>query len=73
MFLLECLPFDAVLANGQTGSTYHNYYPQAWAELTAETVKEYNEQQGITENEIMYFMGSAWTWSPAYDQFLFRY
>lgn len=48
------------------GSSYHNFFPQAWGQLTAEAIEEYNQMKGIKENEIMYFMRSAWTFSPPY-------
>jgi alpha-glucosidase len=62
----EYLPFDAVMNNGMTGADYHNYYPQAWAELTAEALLEYNQQYPTASNgDAVYFTRSAWIQSPS--------
>jgi alpha-glucosidase len=58
----EYLPFDAVLYNGEDPASYHNRYPEEWGKLTQEALQE----NGM-ENEIMYFMRSAWIKSPQYN------
>lgn len=39
----EYLPFDAVIANGDA-STYHNLYPQRWAEVNRAAVQSSAEE-----------------------------
>jgi alpha-glucosidase len=36
----EALPFDAVMANGETGASYHNQYPVEWMRLNREAIEE---------------------------------
>lgn len=58
----EALPFEAHLANGETGLTYHNKYPVEWAKLNAEAVAE----MGM-EDDTVFFMRSGFTQSPKYS------
>ncbi|MCG8668737.1 MAG: alpha-glucosidase [Pseudomonadales bacterium] len=58
----EALPFEAHLANGETGLTYHNKYPVEWAKLNAEAVAE----MGM-EDDIVFFMRAGFTQSPKYS------
>jgi hypothetical protein len=36
----EYLPFDATLYNGELASSFHNKYPQAWAQIAHEALVE---------------------------------
>jgi len=57
----EYLPlYDAALFQGRA-STYHNKYPEAWAQLAAEAIREVKQEQ-----EVFFFVRSAWTHSPSY-------
>lgn len=58
----EYLPFDAVLFSGEDPAEYHNRYPEEWGKLTYEVLKENGK-----EDDIMYFMRSAWMNSPKYN------
>lgn len=58
----EALPFEAHLANGETGLTYHNKYPVEWAKLNAEAVSELG-----MEDDLVFFMRSGYTQSPKYS------
>ena len=58
----EYLPFDAVLYNGEDPASYHNRYPEEWGKLTQEAL-----QESKMENDILYFMRSAWISSPQYN------
>lgn len=58
----EALPFDAVLASGESAETYHNRYPEAWAQLNKEAVAEAGR-----EGDITFFMRAGYTRSPAYS------
>jgi len=55
----EALPYNAVLSNGETGKTYHNEYPRAWAELNREAV-----QEADVEGDFMFFSRSGNAFSP---------
>jgi len=57
----ESLPFDAVLHSGQSPSMYHNLYPEAWARLNREVLRE----EGL-EGEVVFFCRSGSTRSPAF-------
>lgn len=58
----EALPYDAVLASGETGSEFHNRYPEEWASLNRELVDSL--QDG---NEVVFFQRAAFQRSPAYS------
>lgn len=65
----EYLPFDAVLYDNSTGASFHNKYPEAWAQLTREAIDEYYASKGLkasAEDDVIFFTRSAWTQSPAY-------
>jgi Alpha-glucosidases, family 31 of glycosyl hydrolases len=57
----EALPFDAVLASGDAGSSYHNQYMVEWVKLGREAV-----QEAGMEGEIVFFNRAGYTRSPAY-------
>ena len=58
----EYLPFDAVLHSGEDAASYHNRYPEDWAKLTFEVLQENGR-----DNDVLYFMRSAWLRSPKYN------
>lgn len=58
----EALPFDAKLANGETGMSFHNRYPEQWAQINAEAVAEAGRTGDVT-----FFMRSGFTQSPRYS------
>ncbi|MCB1167092.1 MAG: alpha-glucosidase, partial [Leptospiraceae bacterium] len=56
----EALPFDAVLYSGESPTTYHNHYPEAWAKLNREILAE-------TERpDLVFFTRSGYTRSPEF-------
>ncbi len=58
----EALPYDAVLSSGETGITFHNRYPEAWAQFNRELVDSLPEG-----DEIVFFQRAAFQHSPAYS------
>lgn len=58
----EYLRFDSVLFSGEDAASYHNRFPDDWARLNDEAVRELG-----VENETVYFMRSAWITSPRYN------
>jgi len=56
----EALPFDGRIAGGSPAS-FHNRYPEAWARLQREAVRE----AGL-EDEVVYFSRSGYTRSPGH-------
>jgi len=58
----EGLPYDAVLFSGEAASTYHNRYPEAWAQLNREAIDEL----GIGD-QFVFFTRSAYRESPAFS------
>ncbi|KPA09323.1 Glycoside hydrolase, family 31 [Candidatus Magnetomorum sp. HK-1] len=58
----EALPFDAVLASGEPGSSYHNKYMVEWVKLGREAISE----AGL-EGQIVFFNRAGYTRSPAYS------
>jgi alpha-glucosidase len=58
----EELPYDAVLYSGESASSYHNHYPEAWARLNRETIQE----AGMGD-EAVFFTRAAYTRSPGYS------
>ncbi|MEC7946221.1 MAG: alpha-glucosidase [Myxococcota bacterium] len=58
----EALPFDAKLHDGSDAATYHNEYPEAWAQLNREVVAE----AGL-EGEVAFFVRSGFTRSPGHS------
>ena len=57
----EALPYDTHLSSGEPTKTYHNRYPEAWAQLNRELINEI----GLGE-EAVFFNRSAYTCSPAH-------
>jgi alpha-glucosidase (family GH31 glycosyl hydrolase) len=55
----EGLPYDSVLASGDAGSAYHNRYPEEWARVNQEAVREAGK-----EGEAVYFLRSGFSRSP---------
>lgn len=53
----EGLPYDAVLASGQSAAAAHNLYPVLWAELNRQVAEE-------SGGEIVFFNRAAFTRSP---------
>lgn len=48
--------------SGESAASYHNRYPEEWAKLTMEVLQENNR-----EDDILFFMRSAWMKSPQYN------
>lgn len=60
----EHLPCDSskiTLHSGETASTYHNHYPEEWAQLHQEVVMELGK-----EDEAVCFFRSGYTHSPGH-------
>ncbi len=55
----EALPFDAVLASGESAASYHNQYPEVWQALHRRVF----EQEGLL-GKGAFFARSAYTKSP---------
>lgn len=55
----EALPFDAVLASGESPATWHNRYAEEWARVNREAI----EEAGVGE-EALFFSRSGYTRSP---------
>ncbi len=58
----EALPYDAVLASGESVETYHNTYPVEWARLNREAI----EEAGML-GDVVIFNRSGHTRSPAHS------
>ncbi len=58
----EALPYDAVLASGESAERYHNTYPVEWARLNREAV----EEAGMLGDVVIYNR-SGHTRSPAHS------
>lgn len=54
----EGLPYDAVLASGESAAVVHNLYPVYWAELNRQVAEEAGD-------EIVFFMRAAFTHSSS--------
>jgi alpha-glucosidase (family GH31 glycosyl hydrolase) len=63
----EALPFNAVMASGQSGAEYHNQYPVEWMRLNREAVEEAGRL-----GDIMLFNRSGHTRTPAYSLLLWQ-
>lgn len=63
----EALPFDAVLASGESAASFHNTYPVEWARVAKEAVAE----AGLT-NDVVFFNRSGSARTPAYAQLLWE-
>lgn len=57
----EALPVTAELASGEDPLKSHNLFPQEWARLNAEAVKELG-----MEDEAVFFMRAGFSQSPSY-------
>jgi alpha-glucosidase len=57
----EAIPLDVVLHSGETGWTYHNRFPEDWAQLNREAVTEAKAQ-----DEVVFFMRAGFRRTPAY-------
>ncbi len=57
----EALPYDAVLASGESAETYHNTYPVEWARLNREAI----EEVGML-GDVLIYNRSGHTRSPAH-------
>lgn len=57
----EALPYDAQLHSGEAAASYHNRYPEAWAQLNREAI----EASGHG-SELVAFHRSGYRHSPAY-------
>jgi alpha-glucosidase len=55
----EALPFNAVLASGESPDAWHNRYPEEWARVNREAIEEAG--QG---NDAVFFNRSGYTRSP---------
>lgn len=55
----EALPFDAVLASGESPQTYHNKYPEEFARLNREAIEEAGRA-----GDIVFFSRSGFNKSP---------
>ncbi len=49
---------------GEKAASFHNRYPQAWAQLAQEAVAEAQALRGGGQSEVVFFTRSAWTQSP---------
>jgi len=58
----EALPFDAILLSGVSAMSYHNIYPEEWARLNREVIRE----AGL-EGDTVFFSRSGATKSPMYS------
>ncbi|MBK7975668.1 MAG: alpha-glucosidase [Deltaproteobacteria bacterium] len=61
----EALPFDAVLASGESPATAHNRYPEDWAELARQAVADAGRA-----DDVVFFTRSGFTRSPAKTRLL---
>lgn len=58
----EGLPYDAALYSGVSPETYHNRYPEEWAQVNREAI----EEAGLGD-EAVFFTRAGFTRSPAYS------
>ena len=58
----EGLPYESVLYSGEPAGSYHNRYPEVWARLNREAIKE----AGLG-SEAVFFTRAAYTRSPGYS------
>lgn len=63
----EALPFDAVLASGEPAATYHNRYPEDWANLQREAIAEAGRS-----GDILVFNRSGHTKTPGTSMLLWE-
>ena len=55
----EALPYDSFLHSGERPDTYHNRYPEEWAQVNREAIREAGR-----EKDIVFFSRSGYTRSP---------
>ena len=65
----ESLPLDAKLWGGANPHTYHSLYPEVWAQLNRDAVREFGDRRGNNvsgcgQGDIVYFMRSGNSMSP---------
>ncbi len=58
----EGLPYDAVLYSGESAASYHNRYPEEWAEVNREAIREAGKG-----DDIVFFNRSGYSRSPKYS------
>ncbi len=58
----EALPFDCLLEGGNNPARFHNRYPEEWAKLNREAIRE----AGL-EGEVIFFTRSGFTKSPGFS------
>lgn len=58
----EALPFDCLLESGVNPARFHNRYPEEWAKLNREAIRE----AGL-EGEVVFFTRSGFTRSPGFS------
>ncbi len=58
----EALPFDCVLDGGKNPASFHNRYPEEWAKLNREAIREAN-----LEGDAFFFTRSGFTKSPSFS------
>ncbi len=58
----EGLPYDAVLHSGESAAGYHNRYPEEWARLNREVIRDSGKG-----DDIVFFTRSGYTRSPGYS------
>ena len=63
----EALPYDAVLANGESGADYHNRYPEDWARLNRDLLE--SQPDGSQD---VFFTRSGFSRSPAYTTLMWE-
>lgn len=63
----EALPFDAVLASGESAASYHNQYPVDWMRVNREAI----EEAGAL-GEVLLFNRSGHTRTPAHSMLLWE-
>jgi len=57
----EAIPMDVVLQSGETGWTYHNRFPEDWAQLNREAITEAGR-----EDDMVFFMRAGFRRTPAH-------
>ena len=62
----ETIPLDARLYNDTDPHQYHSLYPEVWAQLNADAVRDASQfkNSACDPNDVVYFMRSGNTQSP---------
>ena len=63
----EALPYDAVMANGESGAAFHNRYPAAWAQLNRELIDSLPGG-----DQYVFFTRSAYSRSSGYTTLMWE-